>query len=894
MRWQRKPAILAAAVLLQIASLFTFVFTPGNASAAVSSVDWVNVATLKDNEGNIYKEDDLDNDWHFYQQDAKDGCADEVDDIKWNTKDDPLPDDNTADIHIKQKENGDCKEVKKIQDAPLSLKNNAAISFLWKGPGAIEVPEFSKSSARVRFISELIGDTVKGEYHVTTKDQEYWFVRGNDDACPDVIFATSSESGGSATGNLVVAIKKGFGGTASHSNADGDLRDVYNGFSFREDIAFQEEAKVNGNTCLISNRVFVRLGDLAEGKRPAGTDPNKAPPGTTTTGGSTTPDRTGGSGADSDGCDGGSGFGLRWILCPILKAIGDAANSVFEKFVVPLLEVKPLEQGGNLYEVWKNFRDLTNVLLVLVFLFIIFGNAFGVGVDAYTFKKALPKLVIAVIGIQISYFAVSILVDIGNVLGNGIGSLAEPLGLTSAGSSTPAQNIFATVIGVSLAGGAVALASLLSLWPLLLPLALGVIISLLSLIFTLLVRKIIIDVLIVTAPIAILAWVLPNTEKFFKMWWSNLLKIVMMFPLAVLIMAMAGIVSDISKAAAVDGSTTDILGMLAPMIALMMLPTTFKMSGSIMSGIAGTIRNRAASYSKQARTGKMAQGLKEGVREKNALKLGQGNRLQRGLARVGSGNAFSFGAVGRRKIATSQAAAELQQRKDYDDIFKRETPTNADLGAALAEGKLNGKKMNAQMYQAGLERLMRNGAGPEYSKLMKGGEWKRKDGTKFTTGGLQGADGVVDTSRVASVIGGGVDASRAQQLWSNAHEGANGAWAVGKGYNPKGYAKFNDEKGQSVAKYEGERAREFVQQMATSNPTKLLQTLSEITEDSTARTSVSDGFIDELVQKRGALAGQSFTVNGKTFADLDDFIAQGHLRIDPATGKGVGLGAVTP
>ena len=46
-----------------------------------------------------------------------------------------------------------------------------------------------------------------------------------------------------------------------------------------------------------------------------------------------------------------------------------------------------------------------------------------------------------------------------------------------------------------------------------------------TVIFTLMVRKLLLNVIIVVGPLALVAMVLPNTEKFFKIWYNNFIKL---------------------------------------------------------------------------------------------------------------------------------------------------------------------------------------------------------------------------------------------------------------------------------------------------------------------------------------------------------------------------------
>ena len=61
------------------------------------------------------------------------------------------------------------------------------------------------------------------------------------------------------------------------------------------------------------------------------------------------------------------------------------------------------------YEGWNTFRDIANVIFVILLMVVIFSQLTGVGIDNYGIKKILPKLIIAAILINLSYLICLIL-----------------------------------------------------------------------------------------------------------------------------------------------------------------------------------------------------------------------------------------------------------------------------------------------------------------------------------------------------------------------------------------------------------------------------------------------------------------------------------------------------
>lgn len=127
----------------------------------------------------------------------------------------------------------------------------------------------------------------------------------------------------------------------------------------------------------------------------------------------------------------------------------------------------------------------------------------------------IPKLIIAAVLVNTSYYICLIAVDLSNLLGYGIKSLFD-----SVGGSVPNLNgkngTWETAISGILVGGFGVLAIGMAIsGPVLMASLLAVVLTL----FILLARQALIILLIVVAPLA-LAYMLPNTEQLFKKWQS--------------------------------------------------------------------------------------------------------------------------------------------------------------------------------------------------------------------------------------------------------------------------------------------------------------------------------------------------------------------------------------
>lgn len=344
------------------------------------------------------------------------------------------------------------------------------------------------------------------------------------------------------------------------------------------------------------------------------------------------------------------GSGLSWLVCPIINMLTEAIESA-EKFILQLLYNKPLTVGarntasGVIYQIWGNIRIIANSLLVVVFLIMILGNAVSIGVDAYTVKRTLPRLIVAAILIQFSFALCALLVEVTNVIALGILEQGDRIlyGSTVGGTTSPGLvTTFGAGIGLVTAAGLM-LASLLSGAGVVMLLA--AVISAIGTLITLGLRQLLIIMLVVASPLAILAWVLPNTESLFKTWSKNLLRTMFMFPLIAALFVIARIGSLI--AANSGGTVNDVLSFILIIVPLFAVPFTFKWAGGIMAAGAGAISKISSGRSQALKGSDFAKNLKESRREANLAKsaepgVGFGAKTKRSLGKLG---AYGIGSV---------------------------------------------------------------------------------------------------------------------------------------------------------------------------------------------------------------------------------------------------------
>jgi hypothetical protein len=232
-----------------------------------------------------------------------------------------------------------------------------------------------------------------------------------------------------------------------------------------------------------------------------------------------------------------------------------------------------------------------------------------------------------------------------------------------------------------------------------------VIIALIS-IFYLMFRWFAILLLTIFAPIAFAAWVLPNTEKFTKMWITSFIKLTLMYVLVMTVLASAVIAQDVLIS--IDGPIAIIMSLFIPLIALALVPKCLKVSGSMLTA--------AGKMAADTKAGKAASGAAKGAVKKS----GQEGKLAELKGKgFGALSKVTPGKVG-MGFATKQAATEGRVKdansKLYDSMSTGKLSALSKKGdeaaTAALRGKYQKKRIEAkQASDAGI--IYKKGATPE-------------------------------------------------------------------------------------------------------------------------------------------------------------------------------------
>ena len=343
--------------------------------------------------------------------------------------------------------------------------------------------------------------------------------------------------------------------------------------------------------------------------------------------------------------------------------------------------------------------------------------------DAYTIKKVVPRLVAAVILIQLSWFIFTTMLAITNDIAFGIeGLLYAPFGGAShvtlsnlintlAGSNGAGTGLFtAMVIGGAGAGlVAMSVVGVMSL-------ALAALIGLLMALFVLVLRRALLVALIIVAPIALVAWILPGTEKYWKLWWESFSKLLLLFPLILLIIAAGRVLAFtvIGVGGASGGVTESTVSGVSEWVLVIvcffgpyfLIPKTFQMAGSAFGNLTGMVNDRGKGVFDRLRKGRQARiatniaNMKTGDRfqNRNALTR-QFNKRSSGLA-GGFKSGFGFGGRGEAYHDLHGRAAAEEAIKNNPNLRQLAYDDNAVAVMALSGGNRAGAERIAARLQA--------------------------------------------------------------------------------------------------------------------------------------------------------------------------------------------------
>ena len=313
--------------------------------------------------------------------------------------------------------------------------------------------------------------------------------------------------------------------------------------------------------------------------------------------------------------------GLDFLLCPLVNLLTGLNDAFFSSVVSGVLDTSPMlgNNADDIKSAYDKILPIANIVLVIIFLIIVYSTAVGNGSGAlsnYNVKKMLPRLIVAAIAMNTAWYICAAAVDISNILGRGLyeliassaPSIEEGFGWKAMLSTTIAGGVAVAGVGI-----AAVLMSPEVLILMLLVAALGGFIAFIAGWFTMLLRNVVVTLCVIIAPVAIVAFVLPNTKKWADKWRNIFFTMLAMYP--IIAVFTAGALFAGSAMAGSDSMFTKFGGLIVMAAPMFMLPFMVKKT----SGVLGTIQDKMTNLGKSVTSkplGDWVNRNKEGMRDR--------------------------------------------------------------------------------------------------------------------------------------------------------------------------------------------------------------------------------------------------------------------------------------
>ncbi|MBA3758812.1 hypothetical protein H0X10_04270 [Candidatus Saccharibacteria bacterium] len=439
---------------------------------------------------------------------------------------------------------------------------------------------------------------------------------------------------------------------------------------------------------------------------------------------------TASNGGGDDSCESTGGV-LAWIMCPIASAL-DAVTGFLDDQIQALLEIDSTKYNNpSLRKAWVQVRNIAYVVLIPIMLVMVIGTALGFEVfSAYTVKKALPRMVVAVIFITLSWYICTFLIHFFNVVGAGVlGIITSPFGdvplslksMFEADIAAGGSTILAGGIGIVwlFSAGVASLGIILSS-------LLGIALILLIAFAVLLARQMFILALLLIAPLAILAWIFPGNDKLWKLWWGAFSKLLIMFPMIMGLIAIGRVFAKIVDDVPAEGGevfVNALIKIFAFVIPYVFIPFTFKFAGGVFGNLAGMANDRGRGlfdrnkkYRQELRKEKK-EAASNNMRWNPQGKLGRFNSLASWAASPMANSKIALGTVGGKKIIGEVNQKQVEHTNKLAQLFQQAN-LNDRAGKALG-GFSDGQEFNNNLQAAKDRREISSDVGLRQVKTVK-------------------------------------------------------------------------------------------------------------------------------------------------------------------------------
>lgn len=494
---------------------------------------------------------------------------------------------------------------------------------------------------------------------------------------------------------------------------------------------------------------------------------------------------------------------LHWIFCPFLDAVQTVLDT-FDGAIEQKLKLKTdffntsdcLQQtqetkptACSLNAAWNRMLTYSLFILIIIGLIMVISQAASIGpFSAYSIRKIVPRIIIAVILITLSWPIMSFLVGLSNVAGQSMRALIyspfDTLISNNPITIDPTAIIGALVVISVTTFGMGTLAVIALFGTALLAVAVGL--------ATLYFREALLILLVITAPIGIVSMVLPNTQRFWKLWYSQLTSVLVVFPIFTGMVAIGSVFGAILWNQG-NGDLVDQFAAFGAVYApYFFLPRAFKMAGGAIGTFKNVASKAAAPGFSMLKNKRVSE--RQRIKQETATGTGRGAIRQSKFIRnagvgVYGGARAGFGVGNRGKahretmVAAMGAGKQQEHAAELLDDDKATAATYRNEQEARTQGKA---KIKAKLLASGVSdkdadtqaEQRANEAAKSISVSMGYGAATQVAGARAlaasATGYLDKNDQIETFGRVTKQTGGGRNLTNQLAAYSNSAAKQNG------------------------------------------------------------------------------------------------------------------------
>ena len=419
-------------------------------------------------------------------------------------------------------------------------------------------------------------------------------------------------------------------------------------------------------------------------------------------------------------CEAATGIG--WLVCPSISFLSTINDFAYKFISSTFLETdKDIVQSDDLKAAWSGFRDVANVAFVIAFLIIVYSQITQAGLSNYGIKRMLPRLFIAALLVNVSFIFCQLAVDLSNMLGYSLAGFFDGFAVGSGDDNVSEIQTAGTILTwVAIAGVVLAAAAGIAL-AFLGPALMSSLLALLMIVLILVARKALIVILIAISPVAFVAYLLPNTEQWFKKWQKTFLSLLMLFPTVAVVFGGSRLAAKIiANAAGKEDWLLQMTALAVASIPFFIVPSLLQKSmeaagtlGGKLTGLSQAANKRAGKAVKErSALGRYKQAWDLNRKQKQAqIFAGQyqggkrnflANAASRGFNKFNQGKHGPF--KGARQAAGQQAAEQVKKlnidkveaAKAQIEQANLDSAALAKLASGESVGGINGKDKYAQ------------------------------------------------------------------------------------------------------------------------------------------------------------------------------------------------------